>query len=351
MVRARRGTALWLLIALAFSGCTDPPEGPARSDTDPVVVTAPGDYSYLNSTDPDRPHLHDYWLGAKELLVLDQSVSDIGPGIGGGGSVPIHAFEPDSGHVVPLGTAFVDVTVAWEDATGDMYSRPELWIKTAAENQAYRVAEVDNGATVRFASNNTANDLPHQLLSAWAFEFRLTSPEPPSPFLRFKGEVSMLVVAHRGLDIPLFPAHPDHWRGNVSLPLLDASHTLAYAHDPGDGGCDGVSCQQVHVPASGAIVPPDADHVLAVLEQTEGEGFTIGLGYHGAEARDFQRPAPTTEEGAIRTYRIPVEGFGDGPYARQSQWAFVVVIEGPVEDGVVYASYRLTASAERDAVT
>jgi hypothetical protein len=306
----------------------------------PVVVTRPDDYAY----DASGEHLHDYWQGQRMLLVLDAfhpggTAEGAGPGLAGGASVPVMEFRPESSDVVPQGAASVEVTMSWTDAPGDSYLAPELWVKTAATNEARLVSAIASGQTVVVPSTNLDNDLPHQLLSAWVFELRMTSPDPLP--LRFKGSVAAEAVAVRGLDIPLYPAHPDRWGGLDVLPLLQAEGALFYFEDPIDHGCNGVSCPRILVPADGAIVPFDADHVEALLRV---QGSTpVDLLYHGGLSRDFAVAEPV--DGLPGTFLIPLAG-ADGPYAVQSQWEFTVVPREPVE-AAVDVTYSLTVLVHR----
>lgn len=331
---------------LVLAGCSS---GPATTSTteDPILVTRPDDFSNATGANADKPHLHDYWGGQDRLLLLDVDGTNPQPGFVGGADVPIQTWQPDSGSVVPQGTASVEVTFTWTPESTDVHGPTSLWVKTAANNQTTLVGPIEAGQTVAVPSTNAANDLPHQLLSAWTFELH-AEPDPTLGAVRFKAPVHAKVEVVRGLDIPLYPGHPDRWNGASELLLLDDAQTLAYMQDPGDGGCDGLSCSRVHVPADGAIVPPETSFVLAEL--TVARGATgIALAYHGAEGRSFQVAEPTSTEGNTRTYLLPVEANADGPYAIQSQWEFTTRITGPVPDGVAFEDYTLKVTAQRHA--
>lgn len=333
------------LVAFVLSGCAEAPaDAPPAREAGPNVVTDPGDYTNATS----KSHLHDYWGGQPRVVVLDAShpggtERGAGPGVAAGTDVPVMEFRPESGQVVPQGASAVEVTLSWTEAPGDLYARPSLWVQTAQDAQPWFVAEVAAGQTVPVPSTNERNDLPHQLLSAWVFQLRMDAGS--EGFLRFKGSVEARAEAVRGLDIPLYPAHPDRWQGASEALLFDASARLSYVEDPVDHGCNGDACPPTHRPANGTIVPPGAQTVVVVLE-TEGL-TTIGLEAHGPEQRTFVRLAPDEEQGGVRTYRLPVEANWDGPYAQQSQWEFRTFIEGPVPDGAASGAYRITATALR----
>lgn len=329
--------AILLVACIALAGCSNP--GGTETVVAPQVVTDPADFAY-NDT---QEHLHDYWRGQERVTVMDAPHEDLGPGLAGGSDFVVHEYRPASGHVVPQGTRFVDVTLSWQDDALDRYTEPSLWVQTAVDREPRKAASVRSGEVVRMEVNASAWDLPHQLLSAWVFQLRMSEDQG---VLRFKGDTHIVVEAERGLPIPLFPAHPDAWEGRDEIVLVDESHQLAYVHDPGDGGCDGFSCQRLHVPLDGELVPHNASLVKVVLALEEPALFTLGVQYHGGEGRMFQRPAPV-EDGARRVYEIDPRGAADGPYARQSLWEFMAFIDGPVQDGGAYQSYRLTVTAIR----
>jgi hypothetical protein len=336
-----RLAALALLALLALAGCSSGPAPSGAPTSEDVLVTRPGDYAAdQNASTALLPHLHDYWGGASRLVVMDGWPTEPGPGLAGGQEVPIYHYRAPSGHVVPQGAASVEVTFAWTPDTDDIYEAPELWYKTAAENQTRKWGPVESGRLAVINTTNAQDDLPHQLLSAWTFEFRL-SQRSDLQVLRFKANVTLHVEAVRGLPIPLYPGHPDRWGGQDNITLIDVTRQVVYMQDPGDAGCDGLACPQVDVPRNGTIVPPDAAYVEARLASTY-PGTSVGLSYHGAEGRAFQRLQPTGTAGLVRTYEIPVNGYGDGPYATASQWEFAPFIEGPLPDGFAAQEYRLT---------
>lgn len=337
---------LALVAAAALAGCASDPAPSTTSTTGQVIITKPGDYAGDNATNGDLPHLHDYWGGQDRIVVMDGWPTEPGPGLGGGSDVPIYNYRPPSGHVVPQGASHVEVTLTWTPAQDDIYTSPQLWVKGAGENQPHLAAAIGSGQTVVVNSTNELNDLPHQLLSGWLFQFRLSQRDDLG-MLRFKANVTIHVEAVRGLPIPLYPGHPDRWGGNASITLVDVERELAYLQDPGDAGCDGISCPQVEVPMDGTIVPPDAAFVEAVLTVELGSPQTVGLSYHGAEGRAFQRLEPSATSGNERTYRIDVGQYGDGPYAKQSQWEFAPFIDGPAPDTAVVETYRLTVTVHK----
>ncbi len=337
--------ALATAFVLLLSGCSAPAPPPDVPSETITTVTNPADFTG-NTT---GAHLHDYWQGQRQIIVLEAfhpggTAEGAGPGVAEGASVSVMEFRPESGSVVPQGAASVEVTLTWTDAPGDSYLDPELWLKTAAQNESHPIAFIESGQMVSVPSTNLDNDLPHQLLSAWVFELRMSSPDPFP--LRFKGSVAAKAEAVRGLDIPLYPAHPDRWEGQQELPLLHGDGVLTYFEDPIDHGCNGASCPHVFVPEDGRIVPFDSARVQVIL--VAGGALPVELAYHGGSTREFIVAQPTVEQGDTRTYDLPIDG-ADGPYAVQSQWEFTVLPSNPGApvDAAMESTYQLTVTVHR----
>lgn len=340
-----RRAAPLVLLAFLLAGCSSSPPAEEPAEAAPVVVTRPDDFA--NATAPGS-HIHDYWGGKDRLTVVDLThpggdEPGTGPGFAMGDDVVVRSFQPESTHVVPQGTAAVEVTFTWTDAELDSYSDPVLWLKTAGQNATEEVAAVASGQPVTIETGLADADLPHQLLSAWLFELRMSSPEPAP--LRFKGSVSLKVDALRGLPLPVFPPHRDFWNGAAELPLVSASGMLAYFEDLGDGGCNGASCPQVFRPESGRLVPQDAYFVRVTLTSSDPRG--LELHYHSGLERGFHAAQPVQRAGETATYEILVDGGGDGPYATQSQWEFTVL---PPAVGPLRSSWMAEYSFEAVAV-
>jgi hypothetical protein len=340
---------LLVVCVLALSGCTQSAPQDKNPQAGPSVITAPGDL--LNDT---GAHIHDYWRGANRLVVLDSTHPGgdrpgTGPGFANGRDIVVRSFQPASGDVVPQGTSAVEITVSWKNADLDSYTNPTLWFKSAAENASTSKGAVKSGEAI--VVNVTANDadLPHQMLSAWLFELRMASPDPMP--LRFKGSVTMKVEAIRGLPLPVFPPHPDLWKGESELPLMEGSGSLSYFEDLTDGGCNGAACPKIFRPAPGFLVPHNASRVRVDLEANGNVDFF----YRDGRSREFKGEnvvASASPGISKRTIMIPVDGGGDGPYAKQSLWEFTVrAQQPPAVSGVraaVDVDYSFTATVLRD---
>lgn len=316
-----------LVFALAaFSGCASSDPSADETDEAPGVVTRPDDQDYLqNKSLAEKPHVHDYWNGAPTLIVMDKTVQD---GMTWDGPPrPVHVFRPEPAKVVPQGTSTVNITIDWKEGEVAIAGTPELWVKTAADRAAEKVKEIESGETVEIVSTNARNDLPHQVLSAWEFHFVLKKKDATTP-IQWDGEITLLASAHRGLELPVFPPHPDQWNGTTERKVLsDEADAPLYQGDGGDGNCFG-GCVPVHVMDDGMVVPLDAAYVEVVMTYSAETPVKLGLKYHGADTRELTTATLEKDEDNTRVYRIPVEGLaGDGVYATQSQWELVPVQE------------------------
>lgn len=340
-----RAFPLLAVAVFLLAGCSSPADD-AVAEPQPIVITRPDDFA--NGTMPGA-HIHDYWGSQDRLTVVDLThpggdERGTGPGFASGTDIEVRSFQPGSGHVFPQGTSGVEVTFTWRDAELDSYRDPVLWMKTAGQNATVAAGPVANGEALAIEVGAPAADLPHQLLSAWVFELRMSSPDPAP--LRFKGAVTLKVDAIRGLPLPVFPAHPDPWQGASELPLLSAEGDLSYFEDLGDAGCNGLTCPTLHRPDSGAIVPTSARYVEVVVVTSTVQ--PVELLYHSGSSREFSVAQPLLVEGQRLTYELSLDGGGDGPYATQSQWEFMVLPEpvGPLRTAWMQ-QYTIEAKAVR----
>jgi len=349
----RAALVLALLASVLLGGCADPEPAADPDPVEPCLVRSATDDSCndpaANGTVAERPHLHDYWQG-KDRLVLEDVALDVGPFLCTD-LAEIALLRPADGDTIIQGTIQVEATIAWTPpAAADPAGTPELWIKTAEDNEPWEAGPVENGATVTVESTNSRNDLPHQRLSAWEFRFMMR-PDNPTGCVRYQGTVSLHLEIVRGLDIPLYPGHPDRWENRTVLPLLDhARSTLVYVGGT-SGAClegageDGGCLWDPHIPDDGAIVPNDAE-VRVSLSSTDGTPLRVRLGYHGADSREIQWPDPVDDDGATRAYSLLAAGHGDGPYAKQSQWELRLVPDAPSEPAYT-GSYQIVAEAHQ----
>lgn len=351
-----------LLLALAalsipLAGCASEAEPVAPASEEVILVTDQNDVESLaNESFMMAAHQHDYWGGKERLTVMEYTLANEAccMTLGRGGFDL--AFAPEDGVVVPHGTARVEVTVTWTDSALSLYEDPELWVQTAAEHEPTLVGPIASGETLVVDAEDADLDLPHQSLSAWRFVLWLKPKADGVMTLRSGGQLTLFAEAVRGREIPVYPPHPDLWEGKDAIPLFDDAQPHAVWSGVVDEEERGYSClrgcwPKIHRVVNGTVVPFDAAMVEVVLDARPEPGFDFGLKFHGSDTRTFTDLAPTSEEGTVRVYHIPVlPGLGDSPYASQSVWGFAVFSEKPERDGWFSGSYTLTARVLREAV-
>ncbi|MFA5945171.1 MAG: hypothetical protein WC876_11975 [Candidatus Thermoplasmatota archaeon] len=342
----------WTVVALVLllAGCSAPNDGGEPAGQAVTLVTDPSQ----GRMDPSAgAHLHDYWGSNERKTVLDTIIP-----IGTLSSGPAQAYSaavalPEPGDVVPQGAATVEVTLTWTPsaqlgATNEV-GGTRLAIRTAADRDAQDLGPIASGQMVVFNSTNERNDLPHQVLSAWEFHWVL-EPVAAGGFglASFQGELAVHVEAVRGLEIPLYPGHPDQWLGRTEFDLFQAEGMTVMDGDTrtGDVRCYG-SCPPRLVPGDGVVVPINAHHVRVTLDRDTPMPTRLGLAYHDAVTRDWVVAQAVEETATSRIYVIDVLDGGDGAYTRQSNWEFALIAEEPVENGYVADSYRIAATVHR----
>lgn len=343
----RGATIAVVLVAVALAGCAQEAPRPASSATPPptLVVTDVQDVAALqDQTFSNESHLHDYWGGRTELSIISVEEPRSILQVGGPWS---WGFWPEDGVVVPQGTSKLVVTTSWTSAVGDLYSNPELWVRTPSSHESIKVADLTPDTPVAIPVPLADADIPHRSLSAWRFEFRV-HPDASSSLLRFNGVIKLDGVAHRGSEIPIYPAHPDLWQGRERIELFrDESSVFSFTGNAtSDRYTCSTACPRIHRPANGSIVPHDAAWVEVTMVVESAPEMRLALKFHGGDARTWQEPPEAQEDATGLHYVIPVTPLmGDSPYSSQSVWEFVPVIASPVQDGVFAGAYRIEAHA------
>lgn len=336
---------LALLLSGLLAGCLggDGPAAPAVATPDPILVTRPDDNAALAEGEMGW-HLHDYWDGQDRRTAADAEVSTGGWDCDGCDGIPLR-FRGGPNQLVPLGTAAIEVLLTWTTEGEQRYAAPELWVKRADEREPRFVALVESGVPVVFNTTNDEADPPHQVLSRWEYFLMLPAIQQEA---RTAGQFRLYAEAIRGRDIPLFPPHPDHWKGQAEIVLFEEGIDTAFQREnvaEGARSCSG-ACLATHVPADGTIVPYDAAEVVVTLTYGPGLPATLGVRSHGGDTWDM---APSTEEvtGPLtRVFRIPVtEATGDSPYAKQSLWEIEAWLDQPADERIFVGSYTLRAVA------
>lgn len=308
--------------------------------------------TYLQNQDYSDEHIHDYWNGADERILMDevvetQLVRDVfltafWPFIAGEprASVGNVWFTLPNGSFVPEGTGELFVEI---DATAAL--------KGGQVALAYRPANGDDfvfldpqAAQASWTIELTPEmaDLPHSSSTRW---YWLVSAEGPGAVL--DGPINVRVTAKRLFDIEAWPEHPDFWQqGHLTrLDLANLSGTYDYA-EAREFMAEESGLVKVHLPP-GVIVPPETKVLLVDFQYTRSgdakntlngevelavkEGSTAGY-YRGMWWETIER------EDGHKVYAIQVdESNQDSPYAAESGWAFEVHAflgaEAPTGDG------------------
>ena len=338
-----RSIALLAAVLMALSGCSARTADADGSD-EPLLVRDPSDFSYLNRSDDTQEHLHDYWNGQERLVVLAQTYSG---GYISGAEIVAGRFRPDPGPGVPQGAARVEITVDWSERPDNVYDGPDLWVKTAADHAPVKVGPLKARETVVVEASNEKNDLPHQRLSGWEFQVRVR-PKAPTPAVSWSNTINIRVEAVRGLDIPLYPGHPDAWAGRSEQDLLsDKRSTIVFVERDGLQACGASTCMTLpHKPSDGALVPWNAKKIIVEVTHDSAASQRLGLNYHDSDSWATKH-APFTASGTKRTFTIEV-GVGDGPYAKQSSWEFLVFVDDNAPAQVWTGGYTITGVVYRN---
>lgn len=332
-----------------LAGCLgDEPAAPAQATPEAVVVTRPDDNAALGGEGDMGWHLHDYWEGQDRHTAADAEVQTGGWNCNGCDRIPLR-FRGAPGQIVPLGTSAIEVELTWTTEGEQRYGPPELWVKRADEREPSFVSLVESGKPLTFNTTNRHADPPHQVLSRWEWFLMLPAIEQSA---RTAGTFRLYAEAIRGAEIPLFPPHPDHWKGKTEIPLLDDQvGPLVQRENVAEGMrmCEG-ACLATHVPVDGVIVPYDATEVVVTLTYGPGLPATLGVRTHGGDTWDMATATEELTGPLTRTFRIPVtEQTGDSPYAQQSLWEIEVWLDQPLDDRAFAGSYSLTAVAVKGA--
>lgn len=334
--------ALVLSVATLSAGCTGPTREADAGPADPILVTDPRDYSYLANGTAGAGHLHDYWGGGDRLVVLDQEAAVDGTGALSGTA---ETFRPEPGAVVPLGTASVEVSVRWTPGPTDQFGAVELFVETAADQDFRSLGLVESGSQVVLATTNEQNDLPHQVLSGWSFRVYFHATDGEVVNLQSM-PVRVRAEAVRGLDIPVFPAHPDHWQGRSEVTILQASGQTVATLQAAEANVQGAL--RAHEPDDGQMVLPGTREVVVTLSNDGPTPLALGLSFHGADTYEHAPVQASVSAGSSWEFHIPVgPGQADGPYAQKSLWSFRVEVQEPVAGGPFSGSYSLSATIIR----
>jgi hypothetical protein len=311
--------SVWLIAIALFSlsGCIDNSTSlGSENDGEPTIITDPADFK--NGT-KNGTHAHDYWGGRDQIEIINTTFQLLG-GLGEMG----FSFRPIEGEVVRPGTSGLTVYINW--TVGPLSSLPKptgkLLVKTAADGDYSKEYAITNGEPTLIESTNELNDIAHAGKSSWQFKVNFGDQQTDPNFHFTQFQVSATTT--RGLEIPILSAHPDLWQGRNEYPLFDNQDDITAFQTPvAFGSPDPIETQR---PDKGVLVPWDASEILVELTQSGAPTATIQLRYQDTQTYEWKNADGETA-GDTTTYRISVNGAGDSPYALQSQWEFIPIVD------------------------
>lgn len=334
-----------LLAATTLAGCSGGGGG-GGTDPAPSVVTDPRDTGYLLNMTPGS-HVHDYWQGRTEVLVVENTTGTRNVSYGGDHGT-VASWIPPDGSIVPQGTGQLEAVIDWTEATSPgsfpiAYTHAELHARTAADDDARPVGRIERGQPLRFNATKDQADPPHYVLSLW--EFKLVLWNEGGSSTSFSGTFSLRVTAFRTLPLEPFPPHPDLWGGKTELPLA-AFDQVVQVHM---GLVETYACLEgcadvTFAPDPGVLVPYDGKEVVVTVRtDTASTPVAFGLDVHGADTRTLAPVAPESDTVGQQVFRVPLDGRGDSPYAKQSLWEFRVHPGTPREAGPWSGTFHVEA--------
>ncbi len=338
-----------LMLTLLVAGCAGPAAETENdvSDvaTEGAVITDPKDFSYLDDPNDPGAHRHDYWGGKDNLTIMDE----VGPsrsascsGSAGACRMDIVSGRPADGVVIPQGTQFVDIRFFANLNQAENVDFFAVFVKTAQQSEMEEVGRIAPGQWFRFNSTNDDNDVPHNTLSLWQFAIKAGTH---GDSLRFSGQGEIEVIAHRGLEIPLFPSHPDLWQGKDELLLTTQELSGEERRQPTGWSCSNGMCREFG-PDDGMIVPFGASAVHVIVDYGVATP-NAALSYSGSNTWSFTTLQPEPTDDPLQDVFIietPLE-MTDSPYAKQSLWAFELDA-GEIAGGVGFQRGDVTVTVK-----
>lgn len=350
---------LGLLLAAAFTGCLgdDAPAAETPDGTGPGRNAASGNATMdVNATVDDgsapmpadighQPHLHDYWKDNDRVTIMDEDVPldqftatfmtvfnvfRGTPGVGG-------AFVdlPD-GAIVYEGTGQLEFTASWNDpAVTGMGVR----YRSAASPDWGEVAPLTAGSPLVVPITPEMSDMPHGKTSKWGFWLA-----PAQPGQVIAGTVHVRVDIVRMGDIMLFPGHPELFNGAHTLTLYEGSASSTQDSFPSMmlGFFTG-SQEDPSLPFA-KVVPMETQSMTANLtiksaSANVGQVTSAQLFIKSADTNRWRQAEPISGDADTGVYQfawLVTMDETDSPYAKESQWRFMVrVTTDPLGVGVM----------------
>jgi len=306
-----------------------------------VLANASDNATYLENDDYFEFHIHDYWGGAEERILMDEIVST-GSDRSAFRALFISVFRGDpqtslgyaefslpNGSFVPEGTGELFVEV---DATAALRNgQVILGYRAANADQMVEMEAQPAVASWTIPLEPSMADMPHASSTRWAWSLRADGNGAI-----LDGEVSVRITAKRVFDIDAWPEHPDFWQGGnlTRLDLHQQDGSFQYA-DPEVFRWTGQFTPETITLPVGTLVPPETSVILVFFHyELDGDvknnlnAWTELFVKEGSSSNGF-RPlwwdSVERSEGE-RVYAILADETNwDSPYASESDWAFQVI--------------------------
>lgn len=352
---------LLVALALAASGCfsagsTVEPQSKDPGSKTPIKPGTVGATPAKPKRDPNlRWHYHNYWGASSSLVLLDDNLTlplvrtdrlSLAP------RTATIEFSLPYGRIVPPETGELNVTITFAPTGGLPFTGLNFSYRSGgATNFTGMKAESGKAITIPISYDQT--DVPHRGSTAWRFRL---GPETLNGLAAANGTAHVVVEARIGRPLLIDPPHFDQWRGRTAIPLAIVEANVSatkladdrYALADPDARTADVLPYVLEIPLpNGSLVPERTKEVVVHLFWNTTTMGKPALAYAEENSPSNGTLQPTADGDGKREYRIPIGvGMSDSPYANQSTWRFVVLIEGP-PGTTLKGQLSLHATAER----
>ncbi|MDX1611559.1 MAG: hypothetical protein R3185_04260 [Candidatus Thermoplasmatota archaeon] len=372
-----RSLALLLALAMVTAGCiggsddadeaaepTNVEDGDQgnRSAQATTANNSSANATYLKNEDYSEAHIHDYWNGAEERVLMDEVLATntfqstfvtlFWPFIGEGTRTSVGTvwFTLPNNTFVPEGTGELVVEV---DATSALESGQLVLAHKAANTNEYVELDAQGAqASWTIPLEPEMADLPHAKSTRWGWRL-----DAQGNGAILDGEFSVTITAKKLYDLTAWPAHEDPWQGGaidrLSLANLDGTFDVTDPTPWFNPLAD--EAPDVTLPP-GTIVPPETRLLLvkfwyamdgnaknnanADVTLRVKEGSTSGF-YRGMWSEEIQ------DEPGFKMFAIPASSENwDSPYADESGWAFQITAPTGLRDPQTGESWLYMGVAE-----
>lgn len=341
-------TRLWtsLLILSLVAGCTttthDSTGSPAPPDEPPDTTLPEPSRPEAAGRISEGPHTHDYWEGAWSLTLLDENVQvmvahnhlfDEPPreqhthgcdetlaSDSQGGS---RKFSLPEGIIVLPGTEKLSFLIDW---TTPSVTGLRLLYRPANQHDLISAGVVTSGTPLDVPITPAMADAGHATRTSWVF---FLCADGSAPVNTAEGSVHVNLLAARAAEIPIDPAHPDHWGERTHIELANVSSKVsgAAALNKGDAAW-------IHVPLEhGQLVPPGTSRIHAHVDFQDRSPTADALPVQAIlYYRDSTVPEwvyKTLNLDADDAYLVVDHNMADGVYAQESNWDFWIRLSSP----------------------